>query len=115
MKKKSSHVSAIEDPEHLPQPRDNYDDATQFDDWDGEQWAELSRRSVDEDDQYPEDWPVLSRRLREEMDWQCELCGRSFRDRPDRLHVHHRSGVKSDNSRSNLQVLCADCHAQQPE
>ena len=26
------------------------------------------------------------------------------------LHTHHKNGVKSDNSSSNLQVLCAMCH-----
>ena len=26
------------------------------------------------------------------------------------MHVHHKNGVKSDDSLSNLQVLCALCH-----
>jgi len=116
-KKHVSPAEAAEDPDHEPPRADSYDDAVTQDDRDGEQWAVLFRRACDGDeqqDEYPENWPQFSRRLREEMDWQCELCGRSFADSPERLHVHHKNGRKSDNGRSNLQVLCADCHAKQP-
>jgi len=30
------------------------------------------------------------------------------------LHVHHISGVKTDNRDQNLRSLCADCHKKQP-
>ncbi len=30
------------------------------------------------------------------------------------LHVHHKSGEKSDNSSENLIALCADCHRKEP-
>lgn len=109
-----TRVTAPEDPEHERPRADNYDDAEQMDDRDGEDWAALSRLPEEEADQYTEDWSKLSRQIRQEMDYQCELCGLSFADDPLHLHVHHRNGCKSDNRRSNLQVLCADCHAKQP-
>lgn len=40
---------------------------------------------------------------------QCERCGR----RPKllrNLHVHHRDGDRSNNERSNLELLCRWCH-----
>ena len=39
---------------------------------------------------------------------------RSLSDNKKLLHVHHINGNKSDNSRDNLRVLCADCHKKQP-
>ena len=115
-RKKHTRATPAEDPVHeYPRP-DTYDSSEQLDDWDGEQWAALTRPLSEEaeDEEYPENWKEISRRLREEMDWQCELCGRSFVDAPERLHVHHKNGAKSDNRRNNLQVLCADCHSKQP-
>ncbi len=115
-RKTRQRPTPIEDPAYVQPPIDPYDDAGQLDDWDGEQWAALTRPLCEEQEyeEYPENWTEISRRLREERDWECELCGRSFADRPERLHVHHKNGRKSDNRGSNLAVLCEDCHAKQP-
>lgn len=115
-RKNRTRATPAEDPAHeYPRP-DPYDSSEQLDDWDGEQWAALTRplSEEEEDEEYPENWMEISRQQREEMGWQCELCGRSYADRPERLHVHHKNGRKSDNSQNNLAVLCEDCHARQP-
>lgn len=31
-------------------------------------------------------------------------------DKKEGLHIHHVNGMKRDNSRKNLRVLCALCH-----
>lgn len=59
---------------------------------------------------YTKDFPEISRKLRENCGWECTKCNVNMRQRKEGLHVHHRNGVKSDNSQSNLQVLCALCH-----
>lgn len=59
---------------------------------------------------YSDDFPELSRRLREENSWTCSKCKVDMSRMKAGLHTHHKNGVKSDNSRSNLQVLCALCH-----
>lgn len=58
---------------------------------------------------YPPNWAIISRLLRIEADYICSDCRRKFSDTRN-LHVHHRNGIKSDCSRANLEVLCADCH-----
>jgi hypothetical protein len=67
--------------------------------------------------EYPADFSNISNRVRSERNWTCENCGVNFSSSGDRqyLHTHHKNGVKSDNSPSNLIVLCLACHAQQPQ
>jgi len=59
---------------------------------------------------YTKDFPEISRRLREYHNWTCEECGIDMTGKKEGLHTHHVNGVKSDNSRRNLRVLCALCH-----
>lgn len=61
---------------------------------------------------YNDTFPETSRRLREEAGWRCSKCAVDMTGKKQGLHVHHRNGVKDDDSRSNLQVLCAECHQQ---
>ncbi|MEL4394699.1 HNH endonuclease [Shewanella algae] len=63
---------------------------------------------------YTPDWASISSKLRAELDYTCEQCGVNLAATPKLLHVHHISGNKADNSRSNLRALCADCHKKQP-
>ena len=43
---------------------------------------------------------------------QCENCGiTSWLDQPINLEVHHRDGDRTNNSLSNLQLLCPNCHS----
>lgn len=62
-------------------------------------------------DYYPEDWGARSRRIREEANWICEDCGKSFVNDKGKLHVHHKNGVPGEVRRSNLEVVCENCHA----
>lgn len=59
---------------------------------------------------YANNWTEISRKVREEAAYICEKCSLDLKDHQDLCHVHHINGAKQDNSRQNLQVLCADCH-----
>tara|TARA_X000001036_G_scaffold252794_1_gene235302 strand:+ start:1167 stop:2084 length:918 start_codon:yes stop_codon:yes gene_type:complete len=59
---------------------------------------------------YSDDFPETSRKLRTSKDWKCTKCNVDMSRYKAGLHVHHKNGVKSDDSLSNLQVLCALCH-----
>lgn len=59
---------------------------------------------------YTSDFPEISRRLRDQHLWRCSKCHVDMSGNKSGLHTHHINGVKSDNSSSNLQVLCALCH-----
>ena len=65
---------------------------------------------------YPADFEIISERLRTRRSWTCESCDRSFASLTDRkfLHVHHKDGMKNNNSDQNLRVLCFGCHANEP-
>lgn len=61
---------------------------------------------------YTSDFPKISKQLRERAKWMCSnsKCNVDMSGKKNGLHVHHISGVKSDNNESNLVVLCALCH-----
>lgn len=63
---------------------------------------------------YPKHWRSISKRYRELAKWKCNGCHRSFEQDKGMLDVHHINGIRSDVSRTNLVVLCKDCHAKQP-
>jgi len=74
-----------------------------------------SRRDIDAPlNRYVHDWSRISERERRAANWRCESCGVNLTQHPGLLHCHHRNGVVTDNSRTNLMVLCAIDHAAQP-
>jgi len=63
---------------------------------------------------YSADWREISNELRDAADWTCEVCKINLANSRYLLHVHHIDGVKSNNIRSNLSVLCKACHRMAP-
>ncbi|WP_116688783.1 HNH endonuclease [Pelagibaculum spongiae] len=63
---------------------------------------------------YSEDWKEISAEVRRSASYVCESCNLNLSQHKRLLHVHHKDGVKHNNSRSNLAVLCIDCHRKEP-
>ncbi len=59
---------------------------------------------------YTNDWKEVSVKVRQAANYTCRKCQVNLSSEKQLLHVHHKNGVKSDNSSSNLEPLCADCH-----
>jgi hypothetical protein len=54
----------------------------------------------------------IRKRLIKERGYQCECCGLSqWFDHPIMIELHHVDGDRWNNDRSNLQLLCPNCHA----
>ena len=73
-----------------------------------------TRRAGVFDGTYPPNWDLVSRRYKEGHALMCENCRVDLKEHPGLLHVHHISGVKTNDAWSNLKALCADCHGKQP-
>lgn len=65
-------------------------------------------------DGYVRNWPDVARRVKEKARWKCLDCKQNFGHDRKNMHVHHISGVKSDNVDANLEVVCRPCHAKKP-
>ena len=74
-----------------------------------------SRRDVTAElNKYVTNWNEISERKRKQRNWKCEACSVNLYELRGSLHCHHISGVVTDNSDTNLMVLCAICHSEQP-
>ncbi len=58
-------------------------------------------------------WRLKSRLLREGLkEHRCECCKASeWMSEPIPLELHHRDGDRTNNSLSNIELLCPNCHA----
>jgi hypothetical protein len=61
---------------------------------------------------YPANFLEVSKAFRESVSYRCQGCGTDLSDQKLRrfLHVHHKDGIKSNCSASNLMALCIECH-----
>jgi hypothetical protein len=62
--------------------------------------------------QYVKNWLEISFRVKQENNFECERCKRSYIENKSLLHTHHLDGDKENNERWNLVCLCADCHSE---
>ena len=63
---------------------------------------------------YTEDWKSISKEIRKRKKFVCSDCGVDMNNHTSLCDVHHKDGVKNNNSDNNLEVLCRDCHRKRP-
>lgn len=63
-------------------------------------------------DDYTSDFDAKSKAYRESIGWKCERCNLDLNMDKIFLHVHHKNGIKHDNSNANYEGLCLGCHAE---
>ncbi|QQF52439.1 HNH endonuclease [Campylobacter fetus subsp. venerealis] len=63
---------------------------------------------------YPDKWNEISKKMKEKANYRCQQCGKNCKNDIANLHTHHINGDKSNCNPSNLKVLCAKCHSEQP-
>lgn len=63
---------------------------------------------------YPPNWNRISEQLRKNSNYTCQKCHKTMMNDKKNLHVHHKNGVKQDVSFKNLEVLCYECHSNEP-
>jgi hypothetical protein len=66
-------------------------------------------------DKYADNWKQISAEIRWTCHWICQSCKLDLSKDKKFLHVHHKNHIRSDNSPSNLAVLCIECHANQTD
>ena len=58
-------------------------------------------------------WTLIKEKLFQEREYHCECCGLTeWNGKEIKLQVHHIDGNHNNNVRSNLQILCPNCHSQ---
>lgn len=63
---------------------------------------------------YTKDFDTIASELKLKRRHTCESCFKDLSQDKKFLHVHHIDGIKSNNSISNLKVVCIGCHADEP-
>ena len=66
------------------------------------------------ENEYSKDWPEISSKLRQQANFKCSKCSLDCSQNKGSLHVHHKDGCKWNNNLNNLQVLCINCHSEEP-
>lgn len=63
---------------------------------------------------YTANWNEVSKQRKEQYGYVCQQCNVNLSNYKNLIQTHHVNGVKSDNTSSNLKVLCIECHSEQP-
>ncbi|WP_392347589.1 HNH endonuclease signature motif containing protein [uncultured Polaribacter sp.] len=65
---------------------------------------------------YNKGFKNISKSIRENKDFKCNDCGVDMSKKEHRKfsHVHHKDADKSNDNPANLEVLCIECHSNQP-
>ncbi|WP_158996597.1 HNH endonuclease [Pigmentibacter ruber] len=65
---------------------------------------------------YTSNWSEISFKTKKSKNFKCEECNIYLGEKEHLsfLHVHHINGERNDNSKSNLQTLCYECHSNKP-
>jgi hypothetical protein len=63
---------------------------------------------------YTANWNEVSKQRKEQCGYVCQQCNVNLSNYKNLMQTHHVNGVKSDNTSSNLKVLCIECHSEQP-
>ena len=84
--------------------------------WGGELYPTfaLSNKDIMKKDSSYQPYKLLLRLIDEGVrERKCENCGRvEWNGKPIPLELHHIDGDTTNNTDSNLQILCPNCHAQ---
>lgn len=66
---------------------------------------------------YPPNWKEIAIAIKEEEEWQCEMCGKQCRRPGEKFDTHKRTAtvahcnhVEMDCRPENLICACAPCH-----
>lgn len=78
-------------------------------------FTHMPKGTSEDNTNYTADWASISSALRQKKNYTCEKCRVNLSTAKHLCHVHHINSVKSDNSATNLEVLCADCHRKSHE
>ncbi|MBY5946832.1 HNH endonuclease signature motif containing protein [Photobacterium rosenbergii] len=71
------------------------------------------RKADDLRKDYTDDWGRIEAKYKVAMKYCCEQCDVDLSKHKIHYHVHHKNGIKHDNSQSNLIGLCSDCMSKQ--
>lgn len=63
---------------------------------------------------YSSNFQDIAKKMKESSNYICSDCGKQYLHDKKNLHVHHKNGLKNDNSSLNLEVVCRECHANKP-
>lgn len=62
---------------------------------------------------YTDDFKIVAERLKRDRGYRCDQCKIDLSNYRGFLHAHHINGQKSENSPSNIRILCIRCHAEE--
>lgn len=66
---------------------------------------------------YTNNWNDIATKYKKLKDYTCEICRwkPTNKSHEKYINAHHRDGMKYNNNRDNIKILCVSCHAEQDE